>query len=90
MLQQDRPDDYVLATGKTHTVQRFVELAFEVVGLQAQNYIVQDPRYMRPAEVDLLVGNPQKAKDRLGWLPGTTFENLVRIMVEAELEKIAP
>ena len=88
MLQQDQPDDYVLATGKTHSVQRFVELAFEVVGLQAQDYVVQDPRFMRPAEVDLLVGNPQKAKDRLGWQPKTTFEELVRIMVDAELEKI--
>jgi GDPmannose 4,6-dehydratase len=88
MLQQDQPDDYVLATGKTHTVQRFMELAFETVGLDAKDYVVQDPRFMRPAEVDLLVGNSQKAKDQLGWQPETTFEELVRIMVEAELEKI--
>jgi GDPmannose 4,6-dehydratase len=90
MLQQDQADDYVLATGKTHTVQRFVELAFAAVELEAKDYVVQDPRFMRPAEVDLLVGNPQKAQERLGWQPKTTFEELVRIMVEAELEKIAP
>jgi GDPmannose 4,6-dehydratase len=88
MLQQDQPDDYVLATGETHTVQRFVELAFDVVGLKAEDYIVQDPKYMRPAEVDLLVGNPQKAKDQLGWQPDTTFKDLIQIMVEAELKKM--
>jgi GDPmannose 4,6-dehydratase len=90
MLQQDQPNDYVLATGKTHSVQRFVELAFAAVGLQANDYVVQDPRFMRPAEVDLLVGNPQKAWEHLGWQPETSFEELVSIMVEAELEKIAP
>jgi len=88
MLQQDRPDDYLLATGKTHTVQRFVDLAFSVVDLDAKDYVVQDPRFMRPAEVDLLIGDPQKANDYLGWQPETSFEDLVRIMVEAELDKI--
>ena len=85
MLQQDQPEDYVLATGRTHTVQRFVELAFEVVGLGYRDYVVQDPRFMRPTDVDILVGDPSKAKHQLGWQAITTFENLVRIMVEAEL-----
>jgi len=88
MLQQDAPDDYVLATGRTHTVQRFAELAFEVVGLDYRDFVVQDPRYMRPADVDLLVGNPAKAKTKLGWEATTSFEELVRIMVEAELANI--
>jgi GDPmannose 4,6-dehydratase len=86
MLQQDTPDDYVLATGRTHTVQRFVELAFEAVGLDYQDYVVQDPRFMRPAEVDLLVGDPSKAKQKLGWQASTPFEELVRLMVEAEMD----
>ncbi len=85
MLQQDSPDDYVLATGQTQTVKRLVELAFDVVGLNWQDYVVLDPRFMRPADVDLLVGDPTKAKEKLGWEPTTTFEELVQIMVEAEL-----
>lgn len=85
MLQQDSPQDYVLATGRTHTVERFVQLAFEVVGLDYHDYVVQDPRFMRPADVDLLVGDPSKAKRELGWEAKTSFEELVRIMVEAEL-----
>lgn len=86
MLQQDSPQDYVLATGRTHTVERFVQLAFEVVGLDYHDYVVQDPRFMRPADVDLLVGDPSKAKRELGWEAKTSFEDLVRIMVEAELQ----
>jgi GDPmannose 4,6-dehydratase len=86
MLQQDTPEDYVLATGRTHTVGRFVELAFESVGLDYREYVVQDPLFMRPAEVDLLVGDPSKAKTRLGWQASTPFEELVRLMVEAEME----
>jgi GDPmannose 4,6-dehydratase len=85
MLQQDGPDDYILATGQTHTVQRFVELAFQTVGLNWQDFDVQDPRFMRPADVDLLVGDPSKAKEELGWEATTTFEELVQLMVEAEL-----
>jgi GDPmannose 4,6-dehydratase len=85
MLQQDTPEDYVLATGRTHTVRRFVELAFDAVGLDYRNYVVQDPRFMRPADVDLLVGDPSKAKRQLGWEAATTFEELVCKMVEAEL-----
>jgi GDPmannose 4,6-dehydratase len=85
MLQQDTPEDYVIATGRTHTVRRFVELAFETVGLDFRDYVVQDPRYMRPADVDLLVGDPSKAKRQLGWEATTSFEQLVCQMVEAEL-----
>jgi len=86
MLQQSQPEDYVLATGRTHTVGRFAELAFEAVGLNYQDYVVQDPRFMRPADVDLLVGDPGKAFRQLGWQTTTTFEELVHIMVEAELK----
>ncbi len=86
MLQQSQPEDYVLATGRTHTVGRFAELAFEAVGLSYQDYVVQDPRFMRPADVDLLVGDPGKALRQLGWQTTTTFEELVHIMVEAELK----
>jgi GDPmannose 4,6-dehydratase len=86
MLQQDEPEDYVLATGRTHTVRRFADLAFETVGLDYRDFVVQDPRFMRPAEVDLLVGDPGKAREKLGWEAETSFEELVRIMVEADLE----
>jgi GDPmannose 4,6-dehydratase len=86
MLQQDTPQDYVLATGHTHTVERFVQLAFEAVGLDYHAYVVQDPRYMRPAEVDQLVGDSSKALKILGWHASTSFEELVRIMVEGEMQ----
>jgi GDPmannose 4,6-dehydratase len=86
MLQQDQPEDFVIATGRTHTVRRFVELSFEAVGLSYQDYVVQDPQFMRPADVDLLVGDSSKARRMLGWEPETTFEDLVEIMVEAELK----
>lgn len=85
MLQQEKPEDFVLATGRTHTVERFAELAFLSVGLNYRDYVVQDPAFMRPAEVDLLVGNPDKARRLMGWEAATSFEDLVRIMVEAEL-----
>jgi GDPmannose 4,6-dehydratase len=85
MLQQDEPQDFVLATGKTHTVRRFAELAFKYVGLDYNNYVIQDPQFMRPADVDLLVGDAGNAKVKLGWEPTTTFDDLVSIMVEAEL-----
>jgi len=75
----------VLATGRTHSVERFVELAFQTVGLDYRPYVVQDPQFMRPADVDLLVGNPAKAKARLGWEATTSFEELVKLMVEGEL-----
>ncbi len=86
MLQQDNPEDYVIATGRTHTVRRFAELAFAAVGLNYQDYVVQDPRFVRPADVDLLIGDPGKARRQLGWEAKTSFEELVQIMVEAELE----
>jgi GDPmannose 4,6-dehydratase len=85
MLQQDRPDDYVIATGRTHTVRRFCELAFGHVGLNWQDHIVQDERYMRPAEVDLLIGDASKARAALGWQPETSFEDLVAMLVDADL-----
>jgi GDPmannose 4,6-dehydratase len=85
MLQQDRPDDYVVATGETHSVRRFCELAFSHVGLDWQDYVVLDERFMRPAEVDLLVGDAAKVRATLGWRPDTSFENLVRMMVEADV-----
>jgi len=89
MLQQDNPDDYVLGTGVTHSVREFCEAAFGCVGLDYQDYVVQDPRFYRPAEVDLLVSNPQKAHDKLGWSPHVNFEELVRLMVEADLKRVA-
>jgi GDPmannose 4,6-dehydratase len=86
MLQQDKPDDYVIATGKCITVREFCELAFGVVGLNYKDFVAFDPRYLRPAEVDLLLGDPSKAKERLGWEPTTTVEELARMMVENDLE----
>lgn len=88
MLQQPEPDDYVVATGKTHSVQEFCEEAFGYVGLDWRDYVVQDPRYMRPAEVDVLVGDASKARRVLGWEPRVTFEELVRLMVDADLKAL--
>jgi GDPmannose 4,6-dehydratase len=86
MLQQDTPDDYVVATNETHTVERLVEIAFSHVDLDWKNYVVQDPEFMRPAEVDLLIGDPTKAMRVLGWEPAVSFEDLVTMMVDADLE----
>lgn len=88
MLQQDAPDDFVVATGKTHSVQRLLEVAFGHVGLNWRDYAVQDPLFMRPAEVDLLVGDPAKAREKLGWQPQVSFEELIGMMVEADLKKL--
>ena len=88
MLQRDQPDDYVLATGRTHSVRRFCELAFDRVGLDYRDYVMQDEKYMRPAEVNLLVGDYSKAHRILGWEPQTSFESLVSIMVDAELKAL--
>jgi GDPmannose 4,6-dehydratase len=85
MVQQDQADDYVIATGETHTVKEFVEEAFGHVGLDWQQYVKHDARYERPAEVDLLIGDPAKAKRQLGWEPKTRFTDLVKIMVDADL-----
>jgi GDPmannose 4,6-dehydratase len=86
MLQQDQPDDYVIATNQTHTVRRLCEIAFGHVGLDYQDYVVTDERFMRPAEVDLLIGDPTKAREKLGWVPETSFEDLVTMMVDADLK----
>jgi GDPmannose 4,6-dehydratase len=86
MLQQDEPDDYVLATNETHTVSEFVQHAFAHVDLDWKEYVRYDKRYERPAEVDLLIGNPAKAKKQLGWEPKVRFAELVRILVDADLE----
>jgi GDPmannose 4,6-dehydratase len=85
MLQQDEPEDYVVATGVAHSVKQLVEIAFDHVGLKPDDYVRQDPRFMRPAEVDHLIGDYSKAKRRLGWEPRTSFEELVRLMVDADV-----
>ena len=85
MLQQDHPDDYLVATGETHSVREFCQVAFDHVGLDWEKYVVVDPKFYRPAEVDLLVGEPSKAKRLLGWEPSVTFQELVRIMTDADL-----
>lgn len=88
MLQQDQADDYVLATGETHSVREFLEVAFSHVGLRWDDHVEIDPRYYRPAEVDLLIGDPSKARRQLGWKPQTSFEDLVKLMVEADREEL--
>jgi GDPmannose 4,6-dehydratase len=86
MLQQDTPDDYVIATNEKYSVREFLTEAFKVVGIEDwSSYVVQDPRYMRPAEVDILLGDYTKAKQNLGWSPKTSFKDLVRIMVENDI-----
>jgi GDPmannose 4,6-dehydratase len=85
MLQQDEPDNFVISTNETHSVREFCQLAFDRVGLDWERYVVQDPKFFRPAEVDLLVGDSTKARTVLGWKPGTSFENLVHLMVDADL-----
>jgi len=87
MLQQDKPDDYVVATGKTHSVQLFCELAFKRVGLNYKDYVQTDPALVRPAEVDQLLGDPNKAKTELGWEQQVDFEGLVNMMVDADIER---
>src|SRR5262245_7551375 len=87
MLQQQKPDDFVVATGETHTVQELVEAAFGCVDLDWRKHVVQDPALVRPAEVDLLVGDPSKARRVLGWKPEVDFRGLVKMMVEADLER---
>jgi GDPmannose 4,6-dehydratase len=89
MLQQDAPDDYVVATGETHTVEELVSVAFQHAGLDWRQYVVQDPAFYRPAEVDLLVGDPAKAEKQLGWKPQLTFYGLVARMVDADLARWA-
>src|SRR5687768_2986819 len=85
MLQQDRPDDYVVSTDQTHSVREFLEIAFDHVGLEYEPYVKQDEKFMRPAEVDLLIGNSSKARSVLGWKPKVAFPELVTMMVDADL-----
>ncbi|HOK89733.1 MAG TPA: GDP-mannose 4,6-dehydratase [Candidatus Hydrogenedentes bacterium] len=89
MLQQDAPDDYVIATGETHTVREMCEIAFARVGLDWQQHVVQDPAFYRPAEVHLLLGDASKARQKLGWEPRYTFRQLIEMMVDADMERVA-
>ena len=88
MLQQDEPDDYVICTGETHSVREFCELAFGALDLNWEEFVVIDPKFYRPAEVDLLIGDRAKADQKLGWQPQTSFEELVRMMVESDLKSL--
>ncbi len=88
MLQQDQPDDYVIATGHTHSVREFAKLAFDAVGLNYEDYVVTDPKFLRPAEVDSLVGDSSKAAKKLKWRPKVSFEELAAMMVEADLKRV--
>ncbi len=88
MLQHDEPDDFVLATGETHSVRELVQVAFERVGLDWEKYVEFDKRFMRPTEVDLLLGDPTKAKEKLGWEPQTTFKQLIDLMVDADVAAV--
>jgi GDPmannose 4,6-dehydratase len=89
MLQQDEPDDYVIGTGQTHSVEEFVSIAFSHVGLNWRDYVVVDPKFYRPAEVDLLLADPSKARTRLGWEPKVSFNRLVTMMVDEDLERLS-
>jgi GDPmannose 4,6-dehydratase len=90
MLQQDKPDDYVVATGDTHSVREFLEEAFSYAGLSWKDHVVIDPKYFRPAEVDILQGDPDKAQRALGWKPKVDFKQLVKLMVDADMERDGP
>jgi GDPmannose 4,6-dehydratase len=89
MLQHHTPDNFVIGTGETHSVREFCELAFGYVGLNYQDYVVQDPRFYRPAEVDLLISDPSYARAELGWAPKVSFKGLVEMMVEADLQRLS-
>jgi GDPmannose 4,6-dehydratase len=89
MLQRENPDDFVIGTGMTHSVRDLCELAFNHVGLDYQEFVVQDPRFIRPAEVDFLVADPSKAHRELGWQPKVSFEELVRMMVDEDLRRLS-
>ncbi len=90
MLQRDRPDDFVIATGRTHSVRQFVEAAFAAADLDWERYVVVDPRFYRPAEVDVLVGDASKAYRDLGWEPEVSFERLIEMMVQADIDRLRP
>jgi GDPmannose 4,6-dehydratase len=89
MLQQDEPTDYVIATGETHSVRECVEVAFAHAGLEVDRHVVLDPAFLRPAEVDQLIGDPSRARAELGWEPRTTFRELVEMMVDADIARLS-
>jgi len=89
MLQQETPSDFVIGTGETHSVREFCEIAFEYVGMDYRDFVIQDPKFFRPAEVDLLISDPAKAHEILGWRPSVTFRELVEMMVKADLEQLS-
>lgn len=89
MLQQDTPDDYVIATGETRTVKELVQVAFDRAGLDWEKHVVLDPAFIRPAEVDLLIGDPAKAKKQLGWTPKVSFEEMIRMMVDSDIARLS-
>jgi GDPmannose 4,6-dehydratase len=89
MLQQDEPEDFVIATGESHSIQEFVDLAFARVGLRPEQHVVVDPAFLRPAEVDYLVGDASKARSKLGWKPRVSFQELVEMMVDADLDRLS-
>jgi GDPmannose 4,6-dehydratase len=88
MLQQEVPDDYVIATGKTTSVREMCQIAFDCVGLNYKDYVVIDEKFFRPAEVDVLLGDPSKAKDKLGWEATTSLEELISMMVESDQKRL--
>ena len=90
ILQHDHPDDYVMATGKTHSIREFLEVAFSHVGLRWEEYVESDPGLVRKIDVGQLIGNPSRARERLGWKPEVSFEELVRMMVDAQIRKLSP
>lgn len=88
VLQQDEPEDYVIATGATHSVKDLVQIAFDYVNLNWEDYVIVDPKFVRPTEVDLLLGDSKKARKKLGWKPAVDFKSLIKMMVDADLEKV--
>jgi GDPmannose 4,6-dehydratase len=89
MLQNSEPEDFIIGTGETHSVREFCEMTFSYLGLDYQDYVIQDPHFYRPAEVDLLVANPRKAREKLNWKPKVTLDELVKMMVNADLERLS-
>ena len=90
MLQQDKPDDYVISTGDTHSIREFLDVSFKHIGIEKwDKYVGQDPRFMRPAEVDVLRGDSTKAQNELGWKPQTSFKQLVKIMIDNDLKRLS-
>jgi GDPmannose 4,6-dehydratase len=89
MLQEDEPDDFVVASGEEHSIRELVDIAFAHAGLDPDDHVQTDPRFLRPAEVDQLVGDASKARKRLGWAPRTSFRELVELMVDTDVERLA-